>query len=68
MESKRRKFRMILTFAVLFTTQMFVAVGCASGTTPPEEEWSQTFGGSEDDKAYSVRQTSDGGVYHNWIY
>mgnify|MGYP000137820710 CR=1 FL=1 len=25
------------------------------------EEWSQTFGGSEDDEAYSIQQTSDGG-------
>ncbi|OYT64907.1 hypothetical protein B6V00_05145, partial [ANME-1 cluster archaeon ex4572_4] len=27
----------------------------------PEEEWSKTFGGSEDDRAYSVQQTADGG-------
>ena len=29
--------------------------------TQGNKEWSRTFGGSEDDKAYSVQQTSDGG-------
>lgn len=27
----------------------------------PAEEWSKTYGGSKNEKAYSVRQTSDGG-------
>ena len=29
--------------------------------TGPEEEWSSTFGGADDDRGYSVQQTSDGG-------
>jgi len=32
----------------------------ASATVPPKD-WSQTYGGSYDDYAYSVVQTSDGG-------
>jgi hypothetical protein len=34
-------------------------VVCAE--TAPDEEWSKTFGGIDDDRAYSVQQTSDGG-------
>jgi hypothetical protein len=49
MESERRKFGMVLTFAVLFATlALSVSIGCASGT-PPEEEWDKTFGGTDDD-------------------
>lgn len=29
--------------------------------TAPEEEWSKTFGGLGGERAWSVRQTSDGG-------
>ena len=62
---------MVLAFAVLFATLVFVSVGCASGTTPPEEEWNQTFGGAEGDRAYSVQQTADGGYIlagETWSY
>ena len=54
MESERRKFGMVLAFAVLFATLAFVSVGCISGTIPP-------FGGTFNDRARSVQQTLDGG-------
>jgi len=62
MESGRRKIGIVLAFVVLFATLAFVCVGCASGTTPPEEEWNKTFGGGVlGDCAYSVQQTAGGG-------
>ena len=60
MKSERRKFGIVLLFAVVFTTLAFVSVGCAS-RTPPGEVWNRTFGGTNDDYAHSVQQTSDGG-------
>ena len=46
-----------LLFAFIFLP-LTVDVGCASGLTPPEEEWNRTFGRGY---AESMQQTSDGG-------
>jgi len=61
MKSDRRNFWETLLFAGIFATQVFLTVGCASGTTLPEEEWNQIFGGADLDTAHSVQQTSDDG-------
>ena len=43
-KKKKDEKRKALIFAVLFATLTFVSVGCARGTTQPEEEWNKTFG------------------------
>jgi hypothetical protein len=38
-----------------------ILMSCGNGATPHATAWNKTFGGSSDDMAYSVQQTSDGG-------
>jgi uncharacterized delta-60 repeat protein len=59
MKGKRRKIR-ILSLVIIFALLALITVGCASGA-PPKEAWNQTFGGTDEDWAHSVQQTSDGG-------
>jgi PKD repeat protein len=55
-----RRIQKVFLLALILTTWAFVSVGCAS-VEEPQVEWSKTFGGSNHDYGYSVRQTNDGG-------
>lgn len=48
---------------MLLTSMLMLAfnVQQAECSEPPETEWSQTYGGTNNDRAFSVVQTSDGG-------
>ena len=50
------KKKIILLMVMIFTTILLSA-----NQTPPEIEWDKTFGGSGDDVANSIIQTTDGG-------
>ena len=58
-----------LLSGVMVSVMLAVATSVGLGTspllaadnTPPETEWEKTFGGSNQDIAYSVQQTTDGG-------
>ena len=70
MLNKRREVGRTLIFAVvLFTTLAFVTIGCASGTTPPEEAWSEdirltTDSAWSEDPAIAVDTTNN--VHITW--
>ena len=49
-------------FLIVLTILAFATVGHTQPTdTPPNTLWTQTYGGYNQDKAYSVQQTNDGG-------
>ena len=50
------KKKIILLMVMIFTTILLSA-----NQTPPEIEWDKTFGGSGEDRAHSIIQTTDGG-------
>jgi len=45
----------------IWTIFLMLALAQASFGEPPDSLWSRTFGGSNDDRCFSVRQTADGG-------
>jgi hypothetical protein len=53
-----KKQLIVITLLSLF---LLIFALFTAANSPPEEEWSQTYGGINDDIAYSVQQTSDGG-------
>ncbi|ACK42564.1 lipoprotein [Dictyoglomus turgidum] len=55
-----RKFFLLLSVFLIFS---LLISGCApkKDTTPPQQVWQKTYGGSSSDYAYSIQQTSDGG-------
>jgi hypothetical protein len=64
---KTKLVSIVLITAVICAGLIMLTEAGASTVTAPEEEWSRTFGGAEDDfadkddEAHSVQQTSDGG-------
>jgi len=61
--------RKALSLVVLFTVLALVNIGCATSGKTPGEEWNMTIGGTNDDAAISVHQTSDGGyILAGWTW
>jgi hypothetical protein len=51
--------KIVVRIAIVLT--MAILLGVSGAGAAPPEQWNKTFGGTNDDTAYSVRQTSDGG-------
>ena len=55
-----RKFFLLLSVFLIFS---LLISGCSpkKDTTPPQQVWQKTYGGSNDEWARSIQQTTDGG-------
>ncbi|HBU31209.1 MAG TPA: hypothetical protein DEB14_02670, partial [Dictyoglomus sp.] len=55
-----KKIFLLLSVFLIFS---LLISGCApkKDTTPPQQVWQKTYGGSNDDEAFSIQQTTDGG-------
>jgi len=54
-------YRSIIAIVLVSLVVSLMSVSVVNTQEAPEVEWQKAFGGSENDEAYSVQQTSDGG-------